>query len=328
MPTTLGSVDEADRTGTSTPDTIISLAPPIRPASGSSELPSVSDFPPSMSPTNDEDEDDASDVSMSAETVDSNDDSEDDSHGAASMIISQDHATSSLVTGQKRKMSLGQGTARGEDHKRVKLDLSGDSALASYRNKEGHLHIDRSLLPAEIWHQIFTFTSPRTLGRLLQVNKVFRAYLDPSSSTSPHSLASLSISVAQMRAPEAIWQASRRLFFPGMPSPLQGLNELDMWRLACTPTCQFCGRKDQPTSPLSTDQWHSGPGETGVSTIWSFAIRSCGNCLQQKTIKVGAFVFGDALGIPLINAPGNRPVALVICPLPTYGRFAIHFRYK
>jgi len=324
MPTTLGSVDEADRTGTSTPDTTISLAPPIRLASGSSELPSVSDIPPSMSPINDEDEDDASDVSM----LDSDDDSEDDSHGAASMIISQDHATSSLVTGQKRKMSLGQGTARGEDHKRVKLDLSGDSALASYRDRGGHLHADRSLLPAEIWHQIFTFTSPRALGRLLQVNKVFRAYLDPSSSTSPHNLASLSMSVAQIRAPEAIWQASRRLFLPGMPSPLQGLNELGMWRLACTPTCQFCGRKDQPTSPLSTDQWHSGPGETGVSTIWSFAIRSCGSCLQQKTTKVGVFVFGDALGIPLINAPGNRPVALVICSLPTFGRVAIHFRYK
>ncbi len=294
MPTILGSVDEADRTGTSTPDTTASLAPPTRPASGSSELPLVSDSRSNMSPMNDNDDDDASDVSMSAETEDSDDDSDDNSHIAALMTISQDHATSSLVTGQKRKMSLGQGAARGEDHKRVKLDLSGDSALASYRDKGGHLQTDRSLLPAEIWHQIFTFTSPRALGRLLQVNKVFRAYLDPSSSTSPHSLASLSISVAQIRAPEAIWQASRRLFFPGMPSPLQGFNELDMWSLACTPICQFCGRKDQPTSPLSTDQWHSGPGETGVSTIWPFAIRSCGSCLQQKTVKVGVFVFGYA----------------------------------
>jgi len=291
MPTTLGIVDGAVSTGTSTPETATSLATPIRPASRSSELPSVSDLPTNMSPGNDGDEDDASDVSMS-ETEDSDDDSVDYPQGAASMIISQDHTTSSLVTGQKRKMSLGQGAARGEDHKRVKLDLSGDTALASYRDKEGRLHSNRSLLPAEIWHQIFTFTSPRTLGRLLQVNKVFRAYLDPSSSTSPHSLASLSISVAQMRAPETIWQASRRLFLPGMPSPLQGLNELDMWRLACTPTCQFCGRKDQPTSPSPTDQWHSGPGETGVSTIWPFAIRSCGSCLIQNTVKVGVFVLG------------------------------------
>jgi hypothetical protein len=326
MPTTLGSVDGADRTGTSTPDTTISPAPPMRPTSRSSELPSVSNLPSKMSPRNDGDEDDASDVSMS-ETEDSDDDSEDYSHAAASMIISQDHPTSSLVTGQKRKMSLGQGAARGEDHKRVKLDLSGDSALASYRDMEGHLHTNRSLLPAEIWHQIFTFTSPRTLGRLLQVNKVFRAYLDPSSSTSPHSLASLSISVAQMRPPEAIWQASRRLFLPGMPSPLQGLNELDMWRMSCTPTCQFCGRKDQPTSHSSTDQWHSGPGETGVSTIWPFAIRSCGGCLQQKAVKVGVFVFGYTLGIPLIHVPGNRLVALAN-PNNTYGGFAIHIYYK
>lgn len=299
MPTTLGSVDGADSTGTSTPDTATSLATPIRSAFRSSELPSVSELPSNMTLGNDADDDDASDVPMS-ETEDSEGDSEDYPHGAASMIISQDHATSSLVTGQKRKMSLGQGAARGEDHKRIKLDLSGDSALASYRDKEGHLRANRSLLPAEIWHQIFTFTSPRTLSHLLQVNKVFRAYLDPSSSTSPHSLASLSISVAQMRSPETIWQASRRLFLPGMPSPLQGLNEIDMWRLACTPTCQFCGRKDQPTSPSSADQWHPGPGETGVSTIWPFAIRSCGSCLQQNTVKVGAFGLGYILGNPLI----------------------------
>lgn len=232
------------------------------------------------------------------------------------------------VTGQKRKMSFGQGIARGEDHKRIKLDLSGDSALTSFRDKDGHLRADRSLLPAEIWHQIFTFTSPRVLGRLLQVNKVFRAYLDPSSSTHPYNLASLSVSVAQMRSPETIWQASRRLFLPGMPSPLKGFSELDMWRLACTAECQFCDRKGQTISPLSTDQWRSGPGDASVSTIWPFAIRSCGSCLQQKSVKVGVFIFGDAIDSLLINWPGNRLIALIICPFTTYGRFAIYFRYR
>jgi hypothetical protein len=265
---------------------------------------------------------------MSAETEDSDDDSDYGPHGAASRIISQDNLTTSQVAGQKRKMSFGQGNARGEEYKRVKFDLGGDSALASYRDEDGHLRTDRSLLPAEIWHQIFTFTSPRALGRLLQVNKVFRAYLDPSSPTNPHTLASLSISVAQKRSPEAIWQASRRFSLPGMPSPLKGFNELEMWILACTDLCQFCDRNGQPVNQISSDQWHSGPGETGVSTIWPFAIRSCGSCLKEKSIKVGGFIFGDAIGFPLINPPGNRPVALVVCPFATHGRFAIYFPYR
>lgn len=325
MPATLSSVGEANSTGTSTPNSTISLATPTRPASGNSELPMVSGLPPKMPHGNDEEEDYASDVSMSAETEDSDDDNESDPHGAPSRIISQGNFTSSQVTGQKRKMSLGQGNARGEDHKRVKLNLCGDSALASYRDEEGRLRTDRSLLPAEIWHQIFTFTSPRALGRLLQINKVFRAYLDASSPTNPHKFACLSISVAQVRSPEAIWQASRRLFLPGMPSPLIGFTELDMWRLACTLKCQFCDRRGQPISQLSTNQWHSGPGETGVSTIWPFAIRSCGSCLQQNSIKVGVFIFGDAVGFPLINPPGTRRAALVVYPFATHDRFTIYF---
>jgi hypothetical protein len=297
---TPGSDSTIYRTTDSTPVSAMSIASPMQQASRDSNLLGQQGLIRIPSAVNDDDDDDASDVSMSAET----DDSDEDSQGrATSRIIFQQHTAEHSLPGQvpvdasrKRKLSFGQssnldaqswGTNQAQGHKRAKLDLGIDSALASYWTKDGHLPVDRSRLPAEIWHHIFTFTPPRALGRLLQVNKVFRAYLDPSSSDNPQVLPSLSRSVALFREPEAIWQASRRLFRPGMPSPLQGLSDLDMWKLAGNPSCQFCDRKDQSPSSIQEDQWHSGPGQTGVSPIWPFAIRSCGPCLLQRSIKVG-----------------------------------------
>jgi hypothetical protein len=294
MIATPGSVENTDKTGTSTPESGFSFTSHGLSALKSSEQPGSSSLSQTVYPGNDDD--DASDVSMSPETDDSDNESE---SGSQDVVISNT-GMGSLVPGQKRKMSSGQGTiseglawsvGRGENHKRIKLDLSEDAALATYRNEAGHLKHDRSLLPTEIWHQIFSFAVPRALGCSLQVNKVFRAYLDPSSSASPTNLPSLSMSVAQTRTLEAIWQASRRLYYPGMPAPLKGLTELEMWRLACTSTCQFCNRKNQPSSSISIDQWHSGPGEKGVSTIWPFAVRACGPCLQQNSLKVSDFSF-------------------------------------
>lgn len=294
MTVTLGSVDDIDSTGTSTPESNFSVTSLPQPIPRGSELPTASGLSQMTYTANDDD--DASDVSMSADSDDSDDDSQNGSHGVTSHIIIQQPAPDVLVTGQKRKLSpqqdsslVGQSwdTGRGEDIKRIKLDLGTDPALASYRDKAGRLNTDKSFLPAEIWHHIFTFTHPRALGRSLQVNKVFRAYLDPSSSPSSRSLASLSMSVVQARTTEAIWGASRRTFYPAMPSPLQGFTELEMWRLACTTTCQFCGRKTQALSSIPADPWHPGPGENSVSTLWPFAIRACGSCLQQQSVKVG-----------------------------------------
>jgi hypothetical protein len=297
---TPGSDGTIFRTTDSTPVSAMSIASPMQPASRNSNLlgqARLIQMPPAVN------DDDASDVSMSAETDDSDDDSQE---RVTSRIIFQQHIAEHSVSGQfpvdvsrKRKLSFGQssnsgaqpwGTNQTQGHKRAKLNLGIDLALASYWTKDGHLPLDRSRLPAEIWHHIFTFTPPRALGRLLQVNKVFRAYLDPSSSDNPPVLPSLSRSVALFREPEAIWQASRRLFRPGMLSPLQGLSDLDMWQLAGNTACQFCDRKDQLSSSIYADQWHSGPGQTGVSPIWPFAIRSCGPCLQQRSIKVGCYL--------------------------------------
>lgn len=134
-------------------------------------------------------------------------------------------------TTKKRKLSASEDEAidlneihHSESSKRLKLDVT----LQKHRTPEGHLQLDRSLLPAEIWHRVFTFCSPRVLGVLLQVNKSFNAYLDPSSPGSSYE--PLSISAIQILPPASIWRASRLLFnMPNIPSPLVGKSELDMW---------------------------------------------------------------------------------------------------
>jgi hypothetical protein len=167
----------------------------------------------------------------------------------------------------------------------IRKRLRPDDSVQNHRTLEGHLREDKSLLPAEIWHNIFTFIPPRNLGLLLRVNKCFNAYLDPSSSQPP--IPPLSRSASQILNPDAIWRASRRFFQPGMPAPLIGKSELDMWKLACSFSCQFCSKKQQSNPPPPIDQWHPGPGENGVIPIWCFGIRTCGSCLQQRSSKVG-----------------------------------------
>ena len=202
----------------------------------------------------------------------------------------------------------------------VRKRLKPDDEVQSLRTPEGHLRQDKSLLPAEIWHHIFTFIPPRYLGLLLRVNKCFNAYLDASSSAP--TIAPLSRSASKLLKPDAIWRASRVLFRPGMPAPLTGKSELDMWRLACSFSCQFCGKKQLPNLPPPLDQWHPGPGENGNVPIWSFGVRTCGPCLQERSSKVGhgsnflRFLFTNVLS-------GNRPPPVVFCPLYTHACTAV-----
>lgn len=150
---------------------------------------------------------------------------------------------------------------------------------------------DRSLLPPEIWHHVFTFCPPKTLGNLLLVNKLFHVYLDPSSSVrSASPRLSPGKSAVGVLKPNSIWQASRRLFWSHMPAPLRSMTELESWRLACSTRCQACGKQDESEPQLPPDPWHQGPGmEGGVSVIWPFAIRACGSCLLSKSVKVGTY---------------------------------------
>ena len=162
--------------------------------------------------------------------------------------------------------------------------MRGDANGLDLPVANGPLSKARSLLPAEIWHHIFTFCSPRVLGQVLRVNKSFHSYIGFSSNTSI--LAQPKSSLKPLQADE-IWRASRKRFLPGAPGPLSKCSELDMWRLACGSLCQFCNRKHEVDQRIPKDQWHPGPGEKGVSPIWYFGIRACGPCLKGNSLKVG-----------------------------------------
>ncbi|CAM1507312.1 Fc.00g069530.m01.CDS01 [Cosmosporella sp. VM-42] len=140
-------------------------------------------------------------------------------------------------------------------------------------------------LPAEIWHHIFTYLPPKDLGRLLTINKLFHNYLSPSPVARPPSPSLTLPCILSALKPEVIWQASRRLWWPRMPAPLKGKPEYDMWRLACSLSCQFCSTTDDLLLPAGGDQWNRGPGAKGVSPIFPFSIASCGNCLADKSTK-------------------------------------------
>ncbi|KAI1807692.1 hypothetical protein F4811DRAFT_573996 [Daldinia bambusicola] len=177
---------------------------------------------------------------------------------------------------RKRKTPEADNTHRNVLSKKIKLDDEDPSRSLS----TVACPLDKSLLPAEIWHRIFTFTPPRTLGNFLSVNKLFSVYLDPSSPYHYKTPSPLSQSSSRLLKPDVIWQLSRRRFWPRMPTPLQQKTELDMWRLACGRRCQFCGKPDS----LSTNSSHN-QNDCRHQPIWPFALRSCESCLVEKTMK-------------------------------------------
>jgi hypothetical protein len=195
-----------------------------------------------------------------------------------------------------------------EAHKKARLDSGpGGNAQVS----------DRALLPPEVWHHIFTFCPPKTLGNLLSVNKLFHQYLNPSSSTQIDHPPSASQGVLSVLKPNHIWQSSRRLFWPHMPAPLRSLSELSMWKMLCSTKCQECNKSDVRDPEAPADTLHGGPGLAGVTAIWPFALRSCGPCLLRKTVKVRQFPFSTSalssqlllvtwVSSPLSNRPATR----------------------
>ncbi len=140
-------------------------------------------------------------------------------------------------------------------------------------------------LPAALWQYIFCFVPPVFLGHLLSVNRTFKSYLTPGNGN--QSLAILGHSIVQPLTAEAIWVASRRQFAPGLPRPIHGLQELDMWRLLIGKRCQRCGHVGEVVSAApSENPWESGPGASGVRVIWPFGVRCCGSCLHHISMKV------------------------------------------
>lgn len=255
------------------------------------------------------DDDSVSDVSMAAETDDgsvveappipSAPAPRNELPGAASPATAaplQNHDEVGELASRKRKSLADvpdeQNVLDIQEVKKVKIQQPGHSQLGN-----GKPVGDRSTLPAEMWHHIFMFCPPRTLGKLLLVNRLFNSYLDPSSTIRRDEPCPLSVGALALMKPNSIWQASRRRFWPTMPTPLQDKAELYMWQLSCSTSCQFCGKSAAAQQPDSPEPWQSGPGKEGVSITWAFASRSCGACLLSKSIKVCAL---SASLVPMI----------------------------
>lgn len=279
-----------------------SPATPITAAASQISMPSVTNDESIPKPSGAQDasideDDSASDISMAAETIEDPGTPRLDEHNSqpASPVADgtmEMHADIQAIPSNKRKSpdqdwhdQVPPLIPTLESSKRVKLDGDHQAQIDSKI-----LGSDKSLLPPEIWHHVFTFCPPKTLGNLLCVNKLFHVYLDPSSSIhqSASPRASPGKSAVGILKPNGIWQASRQLFWPHMPAPLRSMTELESWRLACSTRCQACNKQDARDLQPPSDAWHPGPGMEGVSVIWPFAIRVCGPCLLRKSIKVGS----------------------------------------
>ena len=144
----------------------------------------------------------------------------------------------------------------------------------------------KRFLSAEIWQHIFCFIPPVFLGRLLRVNHNFHDLLTPKE-TSEGSNVSNTDKVLRNLDAESIWAASRKRFCPGLPKPLRGVNELEMWRLLRGNDCQICGTKmTLLTSHEAENPLECGPGKIGVRVIWPFRVRCCGTCMRNSSEKV------------------------------------------
>ncbi|KAL8641648.1 MAG: hypothetical protein Q9228_001574 [Teloschistes exilis] len=124
-------------------------------------------------------------------------------------------------------------------------------------------------LPPELWHHVFRYVPPVFLGRLLRVDHAFHSYLTPGQTGDKPMVGSPSRwGAVQPLDAETIWAASRKRFAPGLPKPLRGLKELDMWRLLRGRICQLCDQTKESGQLSSTGKpWESGPGEHNVREV-------------------------------------------------------------
>ena len=143
-----------------------------------------------------------------------------------------------------------------------------------------------STLLAALWQHIFCFVPPVSLGRMLSVNRAFNNHLTPGRiEEDPLPLPD---SIVQPLQADTIWLFSRRRFCSGIPRPIHGLTELDMWKLLKGRACQICDNVRDDATPMvdPQDPWESGPGDTGVQVVWPFGLRCCGRCLLENSQKV------------------------------------------
>ncbi|PVI03703.1 hypothetical protein DM02DRAFT_726301 [Periconia macrospinosa] len=144
-------------------------------------------------------------------------------------------------------------------------------------------------LPPAVWQHVFLSCSLHDLGRLLQVNRSFHSYLTDVSSVSSSDPTSGSLHLLKS---DSIWASARNSLPVKPPKPPQGFSELQLWQLAWSKRCQFCG-KESSAAP-GDKVWQKGPGAYGVRTIWSFGIKSCGKCLMEQCQTDASLLFSSA----------------------------------
>ena len=192
------------------------------------------------------------------------------SHGSRDQLHSLRHARQSMTDRSNFKRSKISGQALGPE---VGVQLFPKS----------------SALPAILWQHILCYVPPVFLGRLLRVNHAFNTYLTPGKAIEDSRV--LPNSIIQPLKAEDIWIASRRRFAAGLPRPMQGMEELDMWRLLRGQNCQICNQTKEAIPATNMENpFEFGPGDTSVRVIWPFALRCCGSCLRDVSMKVWSTV--------------------------------------
>ncbi|KAK2759043.1 hypothetical protein FQN54_003142 [Arachnomyces sp. PD_36] len=182
--------------------------------------------------------------------------------------------------------------------KRARPGSNGSESMSPDGIQSGTSY-DKSTLPGELWQHIFTFLPPESLGSLSLVNQAFKFLL--TADDAQILARSPSEGALKYQSANSIWSISRKSFHPGMPRPLFNLTELEMWRLVRGSICQFCGKSGSlvsstDLSPLEKDQ----PGD--LRLVWPFGIRSCSECLEQKTEKEMDLLFSSTLPSILLPA--------------------------
>ena len=154
-------------------------------------------------------------------------------------------------------------------------------------------------LSESLWQHVFGYVPPVFLGRLLRISRSFNAYLSTAKGSQMEPF-SPSGQEAEPSAAEKVWIASRKRFCPGLPKPLHGLHELDMWRLLRGTRCQICDRYKRHVYTSDLDNsWEKGPECDGQRFVWPFGIRCCSPCLRKSCEKVCAKVSSSHCSFPV-----------------------------
>jgi hypothetical protein len=169
-------------------------------------------------------------------------------------------------------------------------------------------------LPPQVWQHVFSFCSLADLGRLIQVNRSFLSYLTDVRSVSAPSADTGRLHLLKS---ESLWASVRNALPTKPPKPLPGFTELQMWQLAWSKRCQFCNKLNDFTPGERI--WQKGPGDTGVRTVWPFAVRACGPCLLEQCQTVSlirlAVDVTDSVGLEPALFRGFRPATgPSLCP--------------